>query len=441
MTPSIRTRLGAAAMVAAMAVAAAPPARAQACPKASPDAEARVRFLQLGLFLLYHNLNLVPSDRGLPAELVAYDQVILARYGAPLNIGRVVQLMLFADQVYLHRPGAHGIDGTLVVIANGKRSFLGRDQLERLAGLQAASPPLNAAQLSSMILALYMHRDAAPAVERVGAELADPIQQASALLFLDRADGALDGRLLAKGQDRLIDIFRRSGTQPVVPFSNKRGPGSWVTPQQFIRPPEVQTLLQDTGLPRQGDSEAKLVRKLMSALASQLRAVPDDDGAKGGGAGDDVWSYPRETLRRGRGDCEDLAFVLQSCLEALHVPSHLVFGRIWDPEHGAWLGHVWVEWREQILDLAFHADPLGTVCSARRCRRLYRGVLWFDSTASGWTATARSSDAQDPAPLAAIGGSLADADEPGAELLASRGLGIAPPQRGSSPLGRSSWQP
>jgi len=62
----------------------------------------------------------------------------------------------------------------------------------------------------------------------------------------------------------------------------------------------------------------------------------DDDGA-------DYWQTPEETVRRGRGDCEDLALYLHRLLKQEGMDCVVVFG-VQDVTR-AETGHAWVECR------------------------------------------------------------------------------------------------
>jgi hypothetical protein len=405
---------------------------------ASESGPARVPFLEDGLFLLYHTLNATPSRPEPAAELLYYDEAIAARHGEPLDLGRVVQLMLFVDQAFVHRAGAHGIDGTLIVRAGGKKSFLARRQIEKLAEAQASSPRLSAPQLASMALALYTNRTGAEAVQPVAARFPDPCDAAAALLFIDLADGALDARLQAEGQPQLAELFQRSGSRPVVPFHNKRGLGSWVTPRQFIQPLQVGDLLSRSGVAGKRGSEEKRVRRLMRSLSAALTAVPDEDPDDPRKPRADLWSYPEETLRKRSGDCEDLSFVVQSCLEALHIRSRLVFGFVWDSKQRCWLGHVWVEWQDRILDLAYRGGRGSAIWDLRDGPAVYRAMLWFESERYGLADGWQGIEALGAGPAEAAAHPAPDEAE---ELLAGRGLRL--PRSGARPglLASRAWLP
>ena len=56
--------------------------------------------------------------------------------------------------------------------------------------------------------------------------------------------------------------------------------------------------------------------------------------------GADAWQTPAETVRRGKGDCEDVAIYFQHLLRAKGIHAELVFGLL---NIQAKVGHVWCE--------------------------------------------------------------------------------------------------
>jgi hypothetical protein len=384
MTRPRKAQLAAAAAIlmlltpSARVTAAPAPAGADALPAEDVGA-----FLANGLFLAYHTINMLPGDGGMPAELLYYAAVIEGQHGRPLNVERVVQLMLFADQVAIHADDKRQIDGQLFVHTGSSRGFLAQDQLRALARRLAQSPPLSQDQLAAMTLALYEHRGNAKALRPVRRLYADPLEAAAAAVFVDRADGSIDGKLDARHPEALIEIFARYRTQPVVPFPAKRGLKSWVTARQFIQPSQVEPLLARHGLRSGKGSEYAQVRKLVRTLERKLHPRPDMLPAGGNQISGDQWQYPEETLRTRGGDCEDLAFVVQSCLTALQIESRLVFGRVWSPALGRWEAHVWVEWQDKVLDLAYRNTPGGAISNRIDDSSPYLGAVWFDESRLG----------------------------------------------------------
>ena len=357
----------------------------------------RLDFLERWLYLLLHNLNRPSPSRDYPPEILLYDEVVEQEHGKPLQIGRVVQLMLFIDQVTIHHRDRHELDGVLVLRRDGAKVYVGVEELRRLARILGQAPALGEAQLASMIKSIYINRSSEAPVRQIEQWCSDPVEAAAELLFIDRADGSLDGHLSAPNQAALAGIFHQYGTSPVIPFSGKRGAESWVTARQFIKPSEVQVVLQRASLKPGKGSESKIVRALVKELTRELHPILDPPDLTDIADTNDAWFYPNETLERHGGDCEDLSFLIQSCLEALQIPSHLVFGSVWDEKRQIWLGHVWVEWQQQILDLAYRTNPRSAICRKRSRNSPYRGFIWFDSQHLGMVADwQRNRDTSNP---------------------------------------------
>jgi transglutaminase-like putative cysteine protease len=102
--------------------------------------------------------------------------------------------------------------------------------------------------------------------------------------------------------------------------------------QELMRPDEVQPILR---VPTYYEAMTPFASRLADWLrghlsTGMLRYLAD-------GSGRDVWQSPSETLRRGGGDCEDLALLALSFLENQKIPAVLVTGTY----NG--FGHAWVE--------------------------------------------------------------------------------------------------
>jgi len=96
--------------------------------------------------------------------------------------------------------------------------------------------------------------------------------------------------------------------------------------------------------------------------ASGLRYAADEGG--------DYWQSPEETLRRGRGDCEDLALYLHRLLKDRGIDSIVVFG-VQDVTD-ARTGHAWVECR--MYDKLYVLDPTCRLMARREalpCHKYY----------------------------------------------------------------------
>jgi transglutaminase-like putative cysteine protease len=94
--------------------------------------------------------------------------------------------------------------------------------------------------------------------------------------------------------------------------------------------------------------------------AAAVEYAPDDPG--------DHWQTPEETVRRGRGDCEDLAFYLHHLLRRQGMDSMVVFG-IQDVT-AAETGHAWVECR--MYGETYVLDPTCRLLASRRALPYYR---------------------------------------------------------------------
>jgi hypothetical protein len=81
----------------------------------------------------------------------------------------------------------------------------------------------------------------------------------------------------------------------------------------------------------------------------------------------DYWQTPEETVRRGRGDCEDLAFYLHRLLRDEGIDSVVVFGirDVTDPK----AGHAWVECR--MYGEVYVLDPTCRLLARRRALPYY----------------------------------------------------------------------
>ena len=82
----------------------------------------------------------------------------------------------------------------------------------------------------------------------------------------------------------------------------------------------------------------------------------------------DHWQTPEETVRRGKGDCEDLALYLHRLLRRQGMDSMVVFG-IQDVT-SAKTGHAWVECR--MYGEVYVLDPTCRLLARRRALPYYR---------------------------------------------------------------------
>ncbi len=84
--------------------------------------------------------------------------------------------------------------------------------------------------------------------------------------------------------------------------------------KEFIRPEEVRYLV--VGL--QGLPLHEKVTGVIRYISEHIQFFPDE-------AGDDYWQKPQETIARGKGDCEDLAFLAASML----IAAGFLEDRVW----------------------------------------------------------------------------------------------------------------
>lgn len=118
-------------------------------------------------------------------------------------------------------------------------------------------------------------------------------------------------------------------------FNNKRCDNEITDIKEFIRPEDTADILRQ--LSRQNLSDDKEENTLLNILnyVRQIKQINDEC---------DFWQYPKETVLKG-GDCEDKTFLLLSMLiEAGIDGAQGVKGRLYGQ------GHMWVEYKEYILD-------------------------------------------------------------------------------------------
>ena len=73
------------------------------------------------------------------------------------------------------------------------------------------------------------------------------------------------------------------------------------------------------------------------------------------GTYEDYWQTPKETIKRGKGDCEDMAFYLLYLLRKEHIKSKIKFGYLNKITERKKLGHVWVEAKKNSIE--YILDP------------------------------------------------------------------------------------
>ncbi len=112
--------------------------------------------------------------------------------------------------------------------------------------------------------------------------------------------------------------------------------------RQYVRPEDVTPYIQTVptyDLPRGFTRAGNIAGFLRSCLAEgTLRYIPDPEDC-------DRWGRPRDTFRRGGGDCDDLAIVAASFCRAMDVPMAVVVGTMCNGQ--ACDGHAWVEGEDE----------------------------------------------------------------------------------------------
>lgn len=111
--------------------------------------------------------------------------------------------------------------------------------------------------------------------------------------------------------------------------------------QALVRPGEIARHISrrpQLQMPGGGSAPERVAGWLQARLATlELRYVSDP-------AFCDRWCGPAETMRRGGGDCDDLAILAASLLLATGTPAFVMVGRVCEG-HGC-IGHAWVEGRD-----------------------------------------------------------------------------------------------
>ena len=124
----------------------------------------------------------------------------------------------------------------------------------------------------------------------------------------------------------------------------------------FISGCKFNTSMVDTPEPEEKFDAVYLPVNIMGKIiaATQIEYVPDAKGK-------DFWQTPKETLTRKKGDCEDIAILLQHELSKLDLRVEVVFGlkTIWQKH-----GHAWCEFSYQGVD--YIIEPANGVCYKRK---------------------------------------------------------------------------
>lgn len=134
--------------------------------------------------------------------------------------------------------------------------------------------------------------------------------------------------------------------------------------QELTRPDEIESLLRP---PTITDLFTPFIERVARWHQARLQAgilsyLPDP-------ATRDIWQSPAQTLKRGGGDCEDLALLLLSVLEHQQIEAVLSIGTFYGR------GHAWIEGRDAISGFLIEAT---TGALVRRQRPLgYHAERYF----------------------------------------------------------------
>lgn len=126
-------------------------------------------------------------------------------------------------------------------------------------------------------------------------------------------------------------------------FENKRGDKNTVDIQEFIRPEETQESLKKI---QRRDFSPDAEKNTVLNILYYIQHIKNTNDKR------EFWQYPGETIQKG-GDCEDKTFLLLSMLIQAGVnDASGVKGRYLGQ------GHMWVEYKEYILDPSMKSAKL-----------------------------------------------------------------------------------
>lgn len=119
--------------------------------------------------------------------------------------------------------------------------------------------------------------------------------------------------------------------------------GKPISIKDFIRPAETKKLVGTLNL--DGLDPRQKIEKIHSFVLRNFEFVPDEEG-------EDHWQYPRETIVRGKGDCEDLVFLLASIMIEAGIGEEIIRLNIKN-----WHMYVTVDTGDETLVLETDPDP------------------------------------------------------------------------------------
>lgn len=129
-------------------------------------------------------------------------------------------------------------------------------------------------------------------------------------------DDTLKDNIL-KNNERLDKNFLKEYESLEDRISDRRDEnGQPVSVKDFIRPQETSYLIKTLQLDNL--SLRQKTEKIHSYVCKNFLFTPDEEG-------EDLWQYPKETIKRGKGDCEDMAFLLASMLIEAGIPEEMIW--------------------------------------------------------------------------------------------------------------------
>lgn len=119
--------------------------------------------------------------------------------------------------------------------------------------------------------------------------------------------------------------------------------GQAISIKDFIRPEETAELISNLNLGNLIPEQK--IETIFSFVRTNFQFVPDEEG-------EDYWQYPGETIGRGKGDCEDLTFLLVSMLIRADIPENLIWVNLKN-----WHSYATVHLGGKMMVLETNPDP------------------------------------------------------------------------------------
>lgn len=215
--------------------------------------------------------------------------------------------------------------------------------------LEAGSsyPSYNIEQLALHLRSIYMmvHKQRDPIFRQAPK---DPVAFAYFLNWADQLDSSLDGRFGFHDLEGLHRLLLVDATPQAAIGYGFRAKGQWQDRRQVLSTRDFDRLMPKYLSKLKGaevDSSLKIER-ITRYVKGKIRPVPDSRRK-------DYWQTPQETLKRGAGDCEDIAVLFQSIANWMGIDMNVVVGQ-WIRETRAGVfekeGHAWVEHDGHVID-------------------------------------------------------------------------------------------